>query len=356
MKDTHGGNQALYKELLGNDVEFLDFSSNVNPLGIPKKINPILKNIENYLNKYPDINYTSLRKSIANYTSISFENIIVGNGATELIHHSIKALQPKKALNIRPAYSEYEVELKKINCKILDYFLKEESNFNIEEDIYQYIDKVDMIIICNPNNPTGSIYKRNELLKLLSKCLEYNTSVIIDETYNEFSREQSALSLVNEYKNLYVIRGTSKFFALSGLRLGYLITSNENTLNLIKKNQLPWTVNTIAEAVGEVVFTDKNFIEDSIVNTENEIHFFKNVIDSIDSLKVFNTYSNLFLVKILSEKTATDFSKFCLEKNVVIRDLTYYGFEKNGEKFFRISPLNRKENEVLAKLLKDFFK
>ncbi len=355
MKNSHGGNITYFKELLGTDTKILDFSSNINPLGLPEKINCVLNNITQYINTYPDIQYKALRKALEDYTTIDYNNIIVGNGATELIHHSINSLKPKKALNIKPAYSEYEVELKKINCHIIDYYLKEKNNFNIDKDIFDYLEKVDTIIICNPNNPTGSLYEKEDLQILLERCKYHNVSVIVDETYSEFSRKQSALSLVKDFDNLYVIRGTSKFFALSGLRLGYLMTSNIEVLENIRKNILPWTVNTIAEAVGQVVFTDKVFIEKSLENTESEILYFKNIIDEIQCLKFFNTNSNLLLVKILDDKKATSFTKYCLDHNVIIRDLTHYGFKENGDKFFRISPLNRIDNEVLGKLITEFF-
>ncbi len=212
-----------------------------------------------------------------------------------------------------------------------------------------------MVIFCNPNNPTGSFIEKNQLEKLLSFYKEKNIMVLVDETYAEFSRKQSALSLIDSYDNLFVIRGTSKFFALSGLRLGYLLTSNKNMLETLKNISLPWTVNTIAEKIGETVFSDKLFIEETLKETENSIEYFKDIISKIPSLKVFNTNSNLFLVKILNDKKATDFANYCLKNNVVIRDLTYYGFKEDGDRFFRISPLKEQENTILAELIKEFF-
>ncbi|MFV0520780.1 MAG: pyridoxal phosphate-dependent aminotransferase [Lachnospirales bacterium] len=356
MENTHGGNLTLYKNLLGEDAKILDFSSNINPLGIPNSAKNILKDIEQYINIYPDIDYFALRQSISNYTNIDIEKILVGCGATELIHNIINTIKPNKALNIMPAYGEYAIELKKANCEIKEYFLEEKNDFNIDKELlYSYID-IDLVIICNPNNPTGSFIEKNDLFEILSFYKNKNINVLIDETYAEFSRNQSALSLIDEFDNLYIIRGTSKFFGLSGLRLGYIISSNKEILLSMKKNALPWTVNTIAEKIGEVVFQDIDFIENSLKCTEEAMNYFTELIKEVPTLKTFNKNSNLLLVKILNDKKSTEFSNFCLKNNVVIRDLTYYGFKAEGDKFFRISPLLYKENIILGNLLKDFFK
>ncbi len=351
--NIHGGNTDYYKQKT-NRKELLNFSSNSNPIKLHDDIINKL-DFKAIIKKYPDENYENLRTSIQDYTGVNKDNILVGNGATELIANTIKAINPKKAMNIEPAYSEYKNELNKINCDIFTYFLEEHNDFAISDDIYNFLDQIELLILCNPNNPTGTFLDEHSVNKLLEKCKRHNVIVMVDETYAEFSRKQSALNLIKEYDNLVVIRGTSKFFGISGLRLGYVLTSNNYILDTVKHNLLLWNVNSVAEALGQLIFTDKKFINDTLELTEKELKYFKKEISKIDTLQVYDTNSNFFIVKILNDKKASEFQQFCLKQGYIIRDLSDYGFKQNGDKFFRISVLEHDKNILLMNSIKHFF-
>ena len=224
MKVNHGANLYDLSSQYGFSKEdIMDFSSNINPFGSSKLAKEYIVNNIDKVSVYPDPEYLELKTSISNYCNCSIDNILLGSGATELISSFIKTINPKKALILSPAYSEYEKELSKIECNITKYFSKKEYNFTINIDnLIEIINKdnYELIIICNPNNPTGFTFSKNEIEKILNNT---NSFVMVDETYIEFTNTSiySSTSLVDKYDNLFVIRGTSKFFSTPGIRLGY---------------------------------------------------------------------------------------------------------------------------------------
>ncbi|MCX0405003.1 pyridoxal phosphate-dependent aminotransferase, partial [Clostridium perfringens] len=263
MSINHGANLFdLSNELGINKKDIKDFSSNINPFGASKKAKDAILNNIDMVSIYPDPKYTDLKESISQYCHCKKENIIVGSGATELISSFISVINPKKALLLSPSYSEYESELEKINCEITKFFSKEEDNFKI--DVNKLIDsinssKFDLVIICNPNNPTGFAFSKDEISLLLK-----NTSSIfmVDETYVEFTEPEiySSTPLVDIFNNLFVIRGTSKFFSTPGIRLGYgLISNKEIKKSMVEKLDL-WNINIFATTMGEIMFKDKEYI------------------------------------------------------------------------------------------------
>lgn len=168
--DLHGGN--IYRLKREGKGELLDYSSNINPLGVPESFKQ--KVIENFdiLEKYPDPDYVELRESIGRYNGIDIENIVVGNGATEILFLYMKSLKPKKAYIVAPSFAEYRRALESIDCEIEYFILDEKENFNFDvERFINSIPQCDLVVICNPNNPTGgfisleNIQKINEELK-----------------------------------------------------------------------------------------------------------------------------------------------------------------------------------------------
>ncbi|MBD9253234.1 Fe-S cluster assembly ATPase SufC, partial [bacterium] len=175
--------------------------------------------------------YTSLRKCIAAYCGTDHENVIVGNGSTELISLFIQIEHPKKAMIIGPTYSEYEREISLGGGTTLYYPLREKDDFRLDvNDFISHLNEnIDLLVICNPNNPTSSCITSADMRHILDACKEYDIYVMVDETYVEFAEnmeEIDSVPLTNYYNNIVILRGTSKFFAAPGLRLGYAITGN----------------------------------------------------------------------------------------------------------------------------------
>ena len=361
MSNLHGGNiQGISRKFNINESEIIDFSGNINPLGVPDSAKQtIIRNIDS-ISTYPDIQYLSLKEKISQYTGSKAEHILVGNGTSELISSFIKIISPKKAVVLSPAYSEYEREIILHGGEVIRVaYVEREYDFQLDlELLFEKLnDEVSLLIICNPNNPTGSPIYINELKKILDHCTTKNIFVMVDETYVEFSlayEDISSAGLVQEYDNLFTIRGISKFFACPGIRLGYAMCRNENIINQITEKRDPWSINILAVFAGEAMFSDINFIEKSKKLIFSERQRIIDNLSSISTLKIFKTHANFILVKILDDRiNATKVFDQLIANKMVIRNASTFPFL--DESFFRFCVLSPLHNDMLIDELKRIF-
>ena len=351
---NHGGDlDIIEKNYKIAKENIIDFSGNINPLGISNKLEKTIKDNLSVITTYPDKDYISLKEAISKYCNCDKNHIIVGNGATEIISLFIKNLSPKNAIIISPSYSEYERELKNNNCNINFFNLEEDDDFllNIDKLINCINDKIDLIVLCNPNNPTGTAINNEQIKRILNKC----KFLMIDETYAEFSSISEnicATSLVNDYDNLFVIRGTSKFFGVPGIRLGYGICKNKTILDKINKHKDPWSVNSIANLIGITMFNDNEYIEKTKNLIFNQKLYIFEELSKIKNLKFYKTNSNFILCKILNNKTtSTKLFENLIKENILIRDAKNFPFLNDS--FFRFCILSEKNNKLLIEKLKN---
>lgn len=357
MMHMHGGDLDAIEQKYGIPKnEIIDFSGNINPMGFPESVkDSLIKNID-IVSTYPDKNYTSLRESIAEYTGADAQNITVGNGSTELISVFIKSENPKKSVIMGPAYSEYENELRSLGSEIVYFPLKEKENFRLNlPKLLEYLTwDVDMLVLCNPNNPTGTAITVGQMDEILKHCQENDIAVMVDETYIEFSDnlpEICSIPLTRKYHNLFVIRGIAKFFAAPGLRLGYGITKSKSFHNLIAKNQNPWSVNILASFAGERLFADRDFITDAkkLISSER-----KKIFDELSTWKNIKAYpssSNFILIKLLTNKTdAAEIFEKLIVKKMLVRDAS--SFEFLDESYIRFCIMSPEDNKRLLEELK----
>lgn len=357
MKINHGANlYDLSKKLGIEERELIDFSSNINPYGVSPLGLEKLRNNLDLASIYPDPDYTNLKKNIAKYSYCNSENIILGGGATEIIYATIQSIKPKKALLLSPCYSEYEKELRKIECEIIKFFYSKEKNFilNFEEFERKILEtSVDMVVICNPNNPTGQLIEIDRIEKLLKK---FNIPFMIDETYIEFTdfKKTSSFSLASKYKNLIAIRGTSKFFSTPGIRLGYGV-ANGDILEKIKNKMFLWNINIFASILGEEMFIDTEFIESSKKFFTYNFNLLFNELKNIKEFKVFESKSNFILCKILDSRfNATTLYNYLINFGIIIRKAE--SFEGLDDTYFRVCILKEDDNRLLIEKIKGFLK
>ncbi|MCT4583479.1 MAG: aminotransferase class I/II-fold pyridoxal phosphate-dependent enzyme [Peptostreptococcaceae bacterium] len=354
--NNHGANiYELSKNLNVTKSQIKDFSSNVNPLGISKKALNNLKNNIDMISMYPDPNYINLKKAISIYNDCSFDNIILGNGATELISAFIKSFDFKNCTLIYPCYSEYEKELNKQNIHINKYVLNENNDFELDLNNFDNFIKSndsDLVIICNPNNPTGSFLTDKNIEFLIKN--NPKSLFMIDETYIEFSMQKTSGYLTDSYSNIFVIKGSSKFFSAPGIRLGYGIFSNKEGINKIYKHIYPWNINIFAQLLGEIMFLDEEYINSTKLYIQKEkdklLKFFK----SKKELKIYNSSSNFILIKILKEDlNASSLYNILIKDYIAIRNCS--SFEPLDDSYFRICVLDKKSNDCLISKLDNIF-
>lgn len=354
----HGGDLDEISRIYGiKKEEIYNFGGNVNPLGLPESVKAAIAENADAPTSYPDVSYVALREAISDYTNIKPEHIMVGNGSTELISMCIKSICPKKAVIVSPAYSEYlkEIELTGGSSELFPLKEQDEYMLNLSELKKVLTPDIDMLVICNPNNPTGTYVTCDEIREILTHCKSNNIKLMIDETYVEFSdisKKVSAMPLIEEFDNLFIIRGTSKFFACPGLRLGYGACSNKDIINYINTHKDPWSVNIFAELSGTVMFRDKAFINKtrSLINTEREKIFRE--LFNIDCVHVYDTQSNFFLLRLKREDiTSTDVFNKLIQNKILIRDCADFPYLDNH--FIRFCILDEKSNDLLLKKLKE---
>lgn len=356
MKNNHGANLHQLSETLGiNENQLIDFSSNINPFGLsPKGLKKLKENLH-LASVYPDPNYTELKASISSYCNCNSENIVLGSGATELISSTIKVIAPKHALLLSPAYSEYESELTKIGSKITKFFYEKENNFQIDIDsLISFISSncFDMIIICNPNNPTGTLISVENLEKIY---LNFKKPIMIDETYIEFtdSSKTSAINLVNKHDKIIVIRGTSKFFSTPGIRLGYSLVSKGEILNSLNSMPNLWNINIFASIMGEAMFKDTDFINMCHNSFSNNFNLLFKGLKSFKEFKIYGSSSNFILCEILSPKfDADNLYDYLSAKGIIIRKAQ--SFDRLNKKFFRVCVLTKESINLLLQEIERF--
>jgi len=201
----------------------IDFSSNVNPLGCHPGVKRYLKKHLNLISEYPDPNSSNLRTNLAWFTGIPKKQIVVGNGATEIIYNFCKTFLNKKThvLIPIPTFSEYEISAKLCECKI-SFFKTMDLSKNLQKFIMK-IPRNGCIFICNPNNPTGVLIQKREMLKIISAAKKKSTIVFVDETFIELvpEHDESVIKHLKNFENLFILRSLTKSFGLAGIRIGY---------------------------------------------------------------------------------------------------------------------------------------
>ncbi|WP_070000483.1 pyridoxal phosphate-dependent aminotransferase [Cellulosilyticum sp. I15G10I2] len=337
-----------------------DFSGNINPLGISPKTREALKENIDLIATYPDRNYTKLKEVISTYAQVDSNHIIVGNGSTELIAMTIKCIKPQKALVLGPTYSEYEREINLLGG-LCDYYPLQESNdfrLDTEDFIASLSVDYDLLIICNPNNPTGTGISADHLKRILEITQKLHIFTMIDETYVEFCDDPgvySAVPLTLIFDHLLVLRGISKFFAAPGLRFGYGISSNAPLKATLLKLQNPWSINSLADFAVQMMLTDQTYISDTHRLFVSERKRIVNELSAVKELHLFEPAANFVLIKILTESISSDYLLHeLLKDHILIRDASSFPFLSDG--YIRFCFLNPEQNDILISKLKTLIK
>lgn len=341
MKHVHGGNVYQYKNCI-------DFSANCNPLGTPESVKQAIIQSLDRISNYPQVGYEPLREAIGRYESVDAEHIICGNGAAELIFSLCRAVLPKKALVMAPTFAEYEQALYSVGCVTERFYLKEEQNFRLTEDFLQVLDEdLDMIFLCNPNNPTGVLTERDRLLRILKCCQEKNIMLVVDECFLDFVREPDAYTLKSAfsyYPNLFLLKAFTKRYAMAGIRLGYGISKNRVLLEKMERMTQPWNVSSIAQTAGMAALQETGYVEAGRQLVFKEQEYLKREMEKL-GLKTYDSEANYVFFK-----GTEDLFETCVEHGILIRDCSNYPGLSKG--FYRAAVKKHEENERLIQVLR----
>lgn len=351
-KVVHGGNlDELSRNFKLNKEILVDFSANINPLGVNKKVKEAIINALDEVERYPDITYFNLKSAISEFERVNYEDLVLGNGAAEVIFNLVRAIKPKKVLLPGPTFGEYEEAALSVDSNIEYYYLKEDDNWTIDDGIIKYIDDdVDIVFICNPNNPTGTITNKEVIINIAKKALSTDTIVAIDESFLDFVRDGESYSLIdllNEHKNVFIIKSMTKLFAIPGIRIGYGICKSQEIISKLELVSVPWNINVLAEKAALAALKDKEYIEKTISYIEEEkTHLYKE-LSEFNEIKVFNPSVNFIMFKINKN---IDLKLELMKENIIIRSCNnYIGLD---DSYYRVAVRTREENNKLITALK----
>lgn len=338
MKGLHGGD--IYR----NQVK-MDFSVNVNPLGMPDKVKTALYEAVEHCGSYPDTAAEKLKEAVGKMLALPQERLLFGNGASELFMALMHGIRPDKTVIPVPAFSGYEYAAKAAGGEILFYETKEEDHFGLQEDFFSLLtEEVSVLFLANPNNPTGSLLTRGELRRVLSHCRERGIYVVLDECFIEFcGRECSMLEEIEDFPNLILVRAFTKLFSIPGVRLGYLVSGNPLLLAKIRPQLPEWNLSCFAQAAGCECAGQREFMEKTAAVTKEERERLKKGLERL-GYKVFPGEANFLL--LYSEKPLYE---ELLKRGLLIRDCENFRGLSKG--YYRLAVKGRTENEALLKAM-----
>ena len=252
---THGGDILTAQAAYGGEV--LDFSANLNPLGMPAPVAEAVRQAADQSARYPDPLCRDLRRAIAVHDGVGEEQVVCGNGAADLIFRLVFALKPKKALVTAPAFSEYEEAVTCVGCEVARYTLDQSRNFDLDAGFVDAIGHdTDLVFLCTPNNPTGRLIDEDLLEKVVKRCGAVGAVLVVDECFLPLATGGPGLApWLEDYPHLVLLRAFTKSYAMAGLRLGYCLTANEGLREQLGKFAQPWSVSTPAQAAGVAALT-----------------------------------------------------------------------------------------------------
>ncbi len=359
---VHGGNVWEISEKFNIPLEqVIDFSVSTNPLDVPKKALQSISQHLSTIRNYPDPDHEWLTKTLSNYVSVAPNNIIVGNGSTELIYLFTEVFVETGCNTIIPVptFGEYKMATMRVGGSPLFLRCDSAKNFRLDfEELESIISKkTRLIFFCNPNSPTGSLYEKDDVLNIVRLAAEKSVFVFLDEDYIDFVDDDKRYSMaeyVTRYDNLFVLRSLTKFFGLAGLRIGFGVGSPD-VVKILKKAKMPWSVNSLAMFAAMEAVTDEEFIKNSRLLISRSKRQLQEMLQEISWLKVYPSETNFFLIEITKRGlTSTELKEGLARKGLLIRDCS--DFDGLNNRFFRVAVRRTEENKKLIEHLKSFGK
>lgn len=259
----HGGDWAGFAAEYGTMP--LDFSANISPLGLPDGVRRAIAEAAAGQDRYPDPLCRALRAAIGKSRNLPAEWILCGNGTADLIWRLALARKPRRALLTAPTFAEYTAALHSVDCKVTEYLLHAENNFAVEENLLDAITpEINLVLLCEPNNPTGRTTDPGLLHAILDRCTATGTLLAVDECFNEFLDAPETHTLegcLRAHPNLLIFKAFTKWYAMAGVRLGYVLGSDPALLEHLRLAGQPWAVSGLAQAAGLAALRETEYSE-----------------------------------------------------------------------------------------------
>lgn len=349
--NIHGGNiyEAAHRYGIA-EKKIIDFSSNVNPLGPSSAAIRAAKRSLSLISRYPDPEMTALRKAIARYFGIKHGQVVCGNGSNGLIHLIPRVFRPKKVLIPAPTFSEYAASVMDAGGEVVQMRLDERDGFRLDPiEVSFALKDVDMAFLCNPNNPTGQIIPKQELLEIVKYAVQHGVRLVVDEAFMDVNENHSIIKEAVQSSRLICLRAFTKFFGMPGLRVGYAV-SDEETVAALRDGLEPWAVSIPAEHAAIAALSDWGHIKRTRRLIEKERERLHAALRILPGVEVFPSAANFILFKLISFDAPTLIDRLG-ERGLLVRDCSYFPGLDN--RYIRIAVRTRWNNLRLIKALRE---
>lgn len=335
-------------EKVSNKV--VDLSVNVNPLGMPESVKALFKeNLGDLCEQYPDGKCYDLAKIIARHKQVFSKNVLCVAGVDDAVYRIVYAKNPRKALLLAPTYEDYERALVNVKCEINYHVLKKENNFQITETILDELTAdIEIFFLCNPNNPTGKVIPKDLLLMIVQHCSINDIMIIIDESFIGFLDEPehfTAKNLIKDYKNLIIIDGFSKLYAMPGIRLGFCLSSDEAFLEQMFLAGQVWNISAISQLAGIYALNDCEYLEKTHDFIIREKRWLLKELLALEILVIGNDANYIFF-----EAPFPNTRERLRQDNILLRDCKQ--FKGLANEFCRVAIKSKDENRKFIQALK----
>lgn len=337
---THGGD--IY-----TDGVQLDFSVNTNPFRPPESVIQAMMEAVAFSDRYPDPYCREAVKAVSCYEGVPQNYILLGNGAAELIYSFAAAVKPGCILEASPTFTEYSRAVEVTGGEVVRYPLAKNNGFALQADILDFINKseVEVLFLCNPNNPTGRLIDPDLLHDILERCQSRNIRLVLDECFMDFTGKHSGMNAFLEtYPNLIILKALTKNYALAGIRIGYCLCADNSLLHMMSRAVQPWNVSVIAQAAIKAALKERKYIIESRETIRNEREWLMLQLKSI-SLWVCPSDANYILFQ---GPIGLDIE--LKKKGIMIRNCSDFAGLDQG--WYRIAVRQHPDNAVLINTLR----
>ena len=331
---------------------------NVNPRGMSEKVKKAIAEATETAERYPDPACRQLRSALAEAEGVSMDRIFCGAGAADIIYRLAKSLKQgddPRLLITAPTFSEYEEAFASEGWRVERWLLKEEEDFRIGEDLVRAIEVVnrqpdsgvDVLFLCEPNNPTGITTDRALLLEILNVCKRAGITLIIDECFNGFlddPEQHTMKGCLERYSNLIILKAFTKLYGMAGVRLGYCLCPSAGMAESLAKAGPPWNVSSLAQAAGIAALEDYNYAEAGRRIVQEERPLLKDALRQLGIAEVYGEANYLLF------KGPVGLDEKMRKRGILIRNCdNYYGL---GEGWYRIAVRTHEDNLKLLEEMK----
>lgn len=356
-RPLHGGNIYEAARALGcNPNEIIDFSASINPLGPSPRVWKAITSSKHLVTHYPDPDSWDLRRALATSWRIDPAHFVVGNGSTELIDALPRALGIDQLLVVQPTFSEYAAAMTRAGGKVCSLYADRNDGYAIPLDRLRRVietgrsgrHRVDAVILCHPNSPTGQACTGEEMVRLAKTACRYGRWLIIDESFADYCPDRSILRWARVWPRVVVLRSMTKFYALPGLRVGYAVSA-QITVRRIQRQLPPWSVSVMGQVAAVAALNDAGHAHKSLTFMAQERERFERRLAGLPGCTVMPTCANYILLELPHRRAVHTISQQLREQGLLIRDCSLVpGLNSRS---IRLAVRTIDENERLVRTL-----